>query len=120
MANMSYCRFQNTLLALKDCRNELRDEPLELSPEEAKAAMQLIRVCSSIVENADEYLDDIAFGQAEAAEPPNDACPGCGCEPGDGITESCDAEDGCGFHKAERDRTVDTMPGSFGGPAVQS
>lgn len=30
-------------------------------------------------------------------------CPGCGCKPGDGITESCNHPDGCGFHKEYRD-----------------
>lgn len=27
-------------------------------------------------------------------------CPGCGCESGDGITETCEHPDGCGFWKA--------------------
>ena len=31
-----------------------------------------------------------------------DVCPGCGCEPGDGITESCNDEDGCAYSKAVR------------------
>lgn len=30
------------------------------------------------------------------------ACPGCGCLPGEGITESCNHEEGCGFHKIQR------------------
>ncbi len=25
-----------------------------------------------------------------------EACPGCGCMPGDGLTEGCEAESGCG------------------------
>lgn len=29
-------------------------------------------------------------------------CPGCGCLPGDGITESCDHPDGCGYSKSVR------------------
>jgi len=28
-----------------------------------------------------------------------DCCPGCGCEAGDGVTEGCDDEDGCGYYK---------------------
>lgn len=28
-----------------------------------------------------------------------EACPGCGCLPGDGITETCDHPDGCGYFK---------------------
>jgi len=30
----------------------------------------------------------------------DDACPGCGCKPGDGTTEGCDHPDGCGFFAA--------------------
>jgi len=26
----------------------------------------------------------------------DDSCPGCGCKPGDGYTEGCEEEDGCG------------------------
>jgi len=28
---------------------------------------------------------------------PADACPGCGCQPGDGVTRGCSDPDGCGF-----------------------
>lgn len=45
-------------------------------------------VMNFIVDNSDAYgLDD------------NDTCPSCGCKPGDGVTEDCDDEEGCGFHK---------------------
>ena len=30
------------------------------------------------------------------------ACPGCGCKPGDGITETCNHPVGCGYSKAVR------------------
>ena len=29
-----------------------------------------------------------------------EACPGCGCLPGDGVSEDCDDEAGCGFFKS--------------------
>lgn len=29
------------------------------------------------------------------------ACPGCGCQPGDGYTQGCSHPDGCGFFRAE-------------------
>ena len=32
---------------------------------------------------------------------PDAACPGCGCEPGDGTTAGCTHPDGCGFFAAE-------------------
>jgi hypothetical protein len=42
MANMSYCRFQNTLLDMQDCFNHLVEavdlnEPMDLSDEEQRA-----------------------------------------------------------------------------------
>jgi len=39
--------------------------------------------------------DDIDFDTVQAL----DACPGCGCVPGDGVTEGCDHPDGCGYYK---------------------
>lgn len=46
MANMSYCRFSNTLLALKDCDHHILDQ--NLSPEETVAKNQLIKLCVDI------------------------------------------------------------------------
>ena len=48
MANMSYCRFQNTLLALQDCDYHIMDK--DLSPEENVAKNQLIKLCTDISE----------------------------------------------------------------------
>jgi type IV secretory pathway VirB10-like protein len=28
-----------------------------------------------------------------------EACPGCGCLPGDGLTEGCEDEGGCGYYR---------------------
>jgi hypothetical protein len=50
MANMSYCRFHNTLEDLKDCRDAITDN--DLSPAERKERLKLVRVCRQIV---DEY-----------------------------------------------------------------
>jgi formate dehydrogenase maturation protein FdhE len=41
-----------------------------------------------------EAIDEL---ERESAE----ACPGCGCKPGDGITESCEHPEGCGYFKSE-------------------
>jgi len=30
-----------------------------------------------------------------------DACPGCGCQPGDGVTEGCEHPEGCGFWRGQ-------------------
>ncbi len=54
MANMSHCRFQNTLEDLRDCYDNLDDS--DLSEEEAKARKRLVKVCQSIVDDYD-FLD---------------------------------------------------------------
>ena len=46
MANMSYCRFQNTLIDLRDCYENMDDE--DVSSEEARAREDLIKMCTDI------------------------------------------------------------------------
>ena len=53
MSNMSYCRFRNTLSDLKDCAQYLHDsdeaDPFtELSTEERKNAIKLIKLCGEL------------------------------------------------------------------------
>lgn len=55
MANMSYCRFHNTLGDLRDCYDRM-EEVEELSDAEAAARVELIKLCASI---ADDYRDDL-------------------------------------------------------------
>jgi hypothetical protein len=55
MANMSYCRFQNTSNDLEDCADaleELANDPSArpLSEEELAAARRLVRSCRAILE----------------------------------------------------------------------
>jgi hypothetical protein len=54
MTNMSYCRFHNTLVALRDCEGVLEDmvdgDPRKLSDEELIAAQQLAATCVNIVQ----------------------------------------------------------------------
>ena len=48
MANMSYCRFRNTLEDLQDCvsaLNEIAEGAEELSFEEKRAAKAMLQVC---------------------------------------------------------------------------
>lgn len=57
MANMSYCRFENTAQDLSDCANvmseTLGDEWFdELSESERKAAIRLIKLCSRIADHS--------------------------------------------------------------------
>ena len=53
MANMSYCRFRNTLGDLRDCLVAMEDGTDDLSEEEARAMKGLAKVCVDIVEQAD-------------------------------------------------------------------
>ena len=52
MANMSYCRFENTLRDLKDCDDHLHAK--NLSETEEKARKELIAVCKRITEDSEE------------------------------------------------------------------
>jgi hypothetical protein len=54
MANMSYCRFENTLADLEDCYHHIH---AEVSAEEERARAALIRLCTRI---AEEHGDEIA------------------------------------------------------------
>jgi len=54
MSNMSYCRFQNTVLDLRDCQENMDDG--DLSPEEKRARKRLIKICCQI---ASDYSDEI-------------------------------------------------------------
>lgn len=49
MANMSYCRFQNTLADLRDCEeSDGMWDPETLSDEEKRARTALISLCCTI------------------------------------------------------------------------
>ena len=55
--NMSYCRFQNTVLDLADCLRALEEIDFnisELSEAEAKAACRLIEICQEIAGQYDK------------------------------------------------------------------
>lgn len=52
MANMSHCRFQNTLADLRDCQEALdEDGEGKLSEAEAKARTKLLMLCSTIAQD---------------------------------------------------------------------
>lgn len=49
MANMGYCRFQNTVTDLQDCYDALESgEADDLGDDEARARSRLIELCSTI------------------------------------------------------------------------
>lgn len=56
MANMSYCRFQNTAPDLRDCADHLLDD--DLSKDEREALKRLIKTCREIVSEWEENGND--------------------------------------------------------------
>ena len=48
--NMSYCRYQNTLAALRECEDDF-DYPDDLSDEESMARDRLIELMAELVHN---------------------------------------------------------------------
>ena len=56
MANMSYCRFENTLRDLQDCYEHM-DDP-NLSSSEERARQGIIDLCYNIVENYGDEIDE--------------------------------------------------------------
>lgn len=63
MANMSYCRFSNTLADLRDCWSYMDDAE---SLPERKAKIKLIELCQKIAGSYD--ADDIADMKTEIKE----------------------------------------------------
>jgi hypothetical protein len=47
MSNMSYCRFRNTATDLEDCLEHFDEE---LSPEEHRSRLKIIRLCREVAE----------------------------------------------------------------------
>jgi len=55
MANMSYCRFENTLRDLRDCYNNMDSD--DLSQSEFYARKQMIELCMSLASEYVYFLD---------------------------------------------------------------
>ena len=56
MANMSYCRFENTLRDLRDCYNNMGNG--DLSKSEFFARKQMIEMCVNIANQHEDLLDE--------------------------------------------------------------
>mgnify|MGYP001600836884 CR=1 FL=1 len=63
MANMSYCRFRNTLPDLHDCYDNW-DEASTESDEEAHARQQLLKLCIQIVRDFGPAQLEIPLAEA--------------------------------------------------------
>lgn len=51
----------------------------------------------TISSNMDKDSKLIFEAYANSGDEGNEACPGCGCQPGDGLTEGCEDPNGCGY-----------------------
>lgn len=60
MANMSYCRFENTLSQLLDCYENMEDP--DISKSEHKARLRLYQLCQTIV---NDYKEDELTNKAD-------------------------------------------------------
>lgn len=59
MANMGYCRFQNTYKDLRDCQEHIYESNVDtLSPHEKKYRAQLIDLCRAIAADFPEEFDE--------------------------------------------------------------
>jgi len=60
MANMSYCRFQNTYRDLQDCIYALNDNgPDTLSAQELRYAKMMMQLCEDMINYEDAVADEI-------------------------------------------------------------
>lgn len=58
MANMSYCRFQNTFNDLRDCNEYILDNFSDISEEEYIHRVKLIALCKTIIDEYNEFIPD--------------------------------------------------------------
>ena len=61
MANMSYCRFENTANDLQDCLDNLNSQDRDgepLSKSETEYRKRLIELCQEVVDSAEDIEED--------------------------------------------------------------
>jgi len=74
--NMSYCMFENTMAAMKQCASGLEEalengEPLELNQYEQRPFNEMYEMCRAVMElleQHEEMVQDIKVQEAEMAE----------------------------------------------------
>lgn len=66
MANMSYCRFRNTLEDFRDCYENLNSDNDELSDEELKAAESLVHMAFNMVDELGFITTDGEYDEEES------------------------------------------------------
>lgn len=61
MANMSYCRFENTFKSLRDCQDAIRegDDRIDnISRSEHEYRLELVKLCKSILEDCQCEIEE--------------------------------------------------------------
>lgn len=58
MVNMSYCRFENTLIDLYDCVDHLSDSDNEMNESEVESRERLLNLCILIAEEYGGEYDE--------------------------------------------------------------
>lgn len=66
MANMSYCRFRNTLEDFRDCYENLNSDNEELSEEEIKAAESLVHMAFNMIDELGFITTDGEYDEEES------------------------------------------------------
>ena len=64
-------------------------------------AANCLEVAAAAAEQAIERMVETAAPALRPSEFDPETCPGCGCLPGDGLTEGCSDPDGCGYFHDE-------------------
>lgn len=65
MSNMSYCRFRNTLEDLQDCYDNFEEE---ISLDEEKARLKLLKLCQRISSDYDFETFELELKLSQAKE----------------------------------------------------
>lgn len=71
MMNMSYCRFENTLAALRECSDELyghnalEDALKAMSEHERKCAIRLLRLCRDLAGDFEFEIEAMKRAEGE-------------------------------------------------------
>lgn len=100
-----YAALSEVLAGVADARPAELERCLELAvangldaPTGAPGAVPKKRPRCPICDGA---LDDgdVVYCTECGYEDDGEACPGCGCRPGDGLTAGCDHPAGCGFYR---------------------
>lgn len=64
-------------------------------------------------ENNPSFDRGLFLAECGIPQPKSEACPGCGCEPGDGLTDGCTDVGGCGTNRQREEEYHSCGPGCF-------